>query len=106
VRHSILKRGAKVSVKRLLEMKNFSLETLKAPGLRENKQVELYKKWRQCADPQYWDEMSPAASTAVMQRVKSNNADKWKQTIEIENSSKSKKLQEQARKNTEMKKRN
>jgi hypothetical protein len=45
VRQPMLKWGAKVGVERLLEMNNFSLETLKAPGLREIKQVELYKKW-------------------------------------------------------------
>jgi hypothetical protein len=53
----MLKPGAKVGVERLLQMKNFCLETLKAPGLREMKQVNLYKQWWQYVDPQYWDEM-------------------------------------------------
>jgi hypothetical protein len=43
-------------------------------------------------------------SAAVMQHVKSDKADKRKQTIERANSSKSEKLQEQARKNAEMEK--
>jgi hypothetical protein len=101
----MLKRGDKVGVERLLEMKNFSLKTLKAPGLCEIKQVELYKKWRQYVDPQYWDEMCPKPSATVMQHIKSDKADKRKKTIERENSSKSEKLQEQARKNAEMEKR-
>jgi hypothetical protein len=102
LRKPMLKRGAKVGVERLLEMKNFSLETLKPPGLREIKQVELYKKWRQYVDPQYWDEMCPESSDAVIQHVKSDKVDRRKQTIERANSSKSEKLQEQARKNAEM----
>jgi hypothetical protein len=93
-RQPMLKRGDKVGVERLLEMKNFSLETLKAPGMREIKQVELYKKWRQYVDPQYWDETCPEPPAAVMQHVRSDKADKRKQTIERANSSKSEKLQE------------
>jgi hypothetical protein len=104
VRQPMLKRGAKVGVEHLLEMKNFSLETLKAPGLRDIKQVELYKKWRQYVDPQYWDEMCPEPSAAVMQHVKSDKADKPKQTIERANSSMSEQLQEQARKSAKMEK--
>jgi hypothetical protein len=57
VMQPMLKWGAKVGVECHLEMKNFSFATLKAPGLREIKQVELYKKWRQYVDPQYWDDM-------------------------------------------------
>jgi hypothetical protein len=97
----MLKQGVKVSVERLLELKKFSNETLKAPGLCKIKQVELYKKWWQNVDPQYWDEMCPKPSDAVMQQVKSDKVDKWKQTTERESSSKSEKLQEQARKNAE-----
>jgi hypothetical protein len=57
----MLKRGAKVSVEHLLEIKNFSLETLKAPVLCNINQVELYKKWWQYVYPQYWDEMCQVA---------------------------------------------
>jgi hypothetical protein len=48
--------------------------------------------------------MCPERSAAVMQNVKSDKADKRKQTIERANSSKSEKLQEQARKNVEIEK--
>jgi hypothetical protein len=85
-------------------MNNFSLETLKAPGICEIKQMELYKKWQKYLDTQYWDEMGPEPSAAVMQDFKSDKADKRKQTIERANSSKSENFQEQARKNIEMKK--
>jgi hypothetical protein len=82
VRQSMLTRGAKDIVERLLEMKDFSVETLKDPGLRYIKQVELYKKWRQYVDSQYWDDMCPEPSTDVMKHVKSKKADKRKQQIE------------------------
>ena len=65
VTQSMLKHGATFSAERLLEMKNFNLETLKAPGLREINQVELYKNWRQYVDHQYWDEMCPKPSAPV-----------------------------------------
>jgi hypothetical protein len=55
-------------------------------------------------DTQYWDDMCPEPSAAVMQHIKSDKVDKRKQTIERANSSKSEKLQEQARKNAEMEK--
>jgi hypothetical protein len=60
------KRGYKVGGERLLELKNFSLQTLKAPGLRDIKQVELYNKWWQYVDPQYVDEMCPEPSATVI----------------------------------------
>jgi hypothetical protein len=68
------------------------------------KQVELDKNWWQYVDPQYWDDMCPEPSATVIQYVKSDKADKRKQTIERANSSKSEKLQERARKNSETKK--
>jgi hypothetical protein len=70
---------------------------LKAPGLRKIKQVELYNKWQQYRDPQYWDKMCSEPSDDVMQQVKSNEGGDQKQIIESANSKKSEKLEEEAR---------
>jgi hypothetical protein len=72
----------------------YSLETLKPTGLRTIEQVELYKKWRQWVDPQYWKEMCPKPSDDVILQAKKDKSEKRKETIARTNASSSAKLKE------------
>jgi hypothetical protein len=101
VRQSMIKRGATLGQEQLDLLKSYPLETLKSPGLHAIKQVELYKKWRQYADPQYWEEICPEPSDEVMEQVKNDKSVKRMETTKRAKSSVSEKRQEQARKKPE-----
>jgi hypothetical protein len=70
VRQPMLKHGFKLGQERFVALKAAPLKTLKPPGLREIKQVEVFKKWRNYVDPRYWDKMCPEPSSAVIYQVK------------------------------------
>jgi hypothetical protein len=74
----MLKRGLALSDKRFEEIQKFVLQTLKPPGLRPIKQVELYKKSRTYVPRQYWDETFPKPSDEVLESVRKEKADKRK----------------------------
>jgi chromatin remodeling complex protein RSC6 len=74
----MLKRGVALSDKRFEEMQKIVLQTLKPPGLRPIKQVELYKKFCPYVPRQYWDETCPKPSDEVLESVRKERADKRK----------------------------
>ena len=52
---------------------------LKAPGLREIKQVELFKNYRNLIPEEYRDELCPKLSDEVLRRVKGDTNEKKKE---------------------------
>jgi hypothetical protein len=101
VRQSMIKRGKTLLQEQLNLLKSYPLETLKPPGLLMIKQVEIYKKWRQYVDPQYWEEMYPKPYDEVMEQVNNDKSIKKKKTTKQANVSVSEKQQEQMRKKSE-----
>jgi hypothetical protein len=101
VRQSMTKRGATLGQEQLDLLKSYPLETLKPPGLCAIKQVELYKKWRQYVEPQYWEEMCPKPSDEVMEQVKNQNSIKRMEITKRAKGSVPEKQQEQVRKKAE-----
>lgn len=72
----MLKRGAKLSDERRKEIQDYVLETLKPPGLRPIKQVELYKKFRPYVPRKYWAETCPKPTDEVIDSVRKERANK------------------------------
>jgi hypothetical protein len=72
----MLKRGAKLSDERRKEIQDYVFETLKPPGLRQIKQVELYKKFRPCVPRKYWAETCPKTTDEVIDLVRKERANK------------------------------
>jgi hypothetical protein len=68
--HAMLKHGGKMGQEQLTASNAAPLETLKPSDLREIKQVELIKKWRNYADPMYLEKMCPEPSYAMIDQVK------------------------------------
>jgi hypothetical protein len=60
-------------------MKQYQLQQLMEPGLKEIKQVELWTKWRKCIPHQFQYEMCPEPDAAVLQRIKNEKNEKLKQ---------------------------
>jgi hypothetical protein len=75
--HPMLKRVA-LRDKRFDEIQDFVLHTLKLPGLRPIKQVELDKKFHPYVPRQYWEETCPNPSYEVIKSVRKERADKQK----------------------------
>jgi hypothetical protein len=72
----MLKRGAKLSDERRKEIQDYVLETLKPPGLRPIKQVELYKNFRPYVPRKYWAETCPKPTDEVIDSVRKERANK------------------------------
>jgi hypothetical protein len=75
----MLKKGQELGAARRDAIDAYKLETLKAPGLRPIKQVELYKKFRPFVPRCYWDETFPRPSDKVLAMVKNEIAERRKQ---------------------------
>jgi hypothetical protein len=75
VEQAMLKIGqARGDKTRLAAMESFELQTLKAPGLRPIKQVELYKKFRPFVPREFWGDTCPRPSDEVLAQVKDESS--------------------------------
>jgi hypothetical protein len=102
VGQSMINWGATLGQERHDLLKSYPLETLKHPGIRAIKQIELYKKWWQFVDPQYWEEMvCPKPADELMEQVKNDKSVKRMETTKQAKASVSEKQQEQLRKKAE-----
>jgi hypothetical protein len=72
----MLKRGEKLSDERRKEIQDYVLETLKPPGLRPIKQVQLYKKSRPYVPRKYCAETCPKPTDKVIDSVCKERANK------------------------------
>jgi hypothetical protein len=72
----MLKRGAKFSDDHRKEIQDYVLETLKPPGLRPIKQVELYTNFRPYVPRKYWAETCPKPTDEVIDSVHKERANK------------------------------
>jgi hypothetical protein len=79
VMQTMLKKGQELGAARRDAIYAYKLDTLKAPGLRPIKQVELYKKFQTFVPRCYWDETCPRPSDKVLAMVKNETAERWKQ---------------------------
>jgi hypothetical protein len=77
VEQTVLKRGQVRGDKtRVAAMEAFELHTLKTPGLRPIKQVELYKKFRPFVPLEFWEDTCPRPSDEVLAQVKDESSKK------------------------------
>jgi hypothetical protein len=74
----MLKKGQVLGQARTDAIIAFMLETLKPPGLRPIKQVELFKKCRPFVPIQFWAETCPRPSDEIMLQIKDDSAEKRK----------------------------
>jgi hypothetical protein len=82
VEQAMLKRGqARGDTTRIAAMEAFELQTLKAPGLRPIKQVELYKKFRPFVPREFWEDTCPRPSDEVLAQVKDESSKKRKTKV-------------------------
>jgi hypothetical protein len=70
------KRCGKLGKEQLAALKAAPLDTLKPPGIREIKQLELSKKCRKYVDSTYWDMMCPEPLSSMMDQVKNDKLEK------------------------------
>ncbi len=68
-------------VDRIIMMQQYRLLHLKAPGMKEIKQVELRKKWHPFVPGPYKDKIFPKPSEDVLNRVKKQKSDKQKEAL-------------------------
>jgi hypothetical protein len=61
-------------------MKQYQLQQLKEPGLKEINQVELWTKWRKFIPLHFQSEICPEPEAAVLQRIKNEKLEKLKKT--------------------------
>jgi hypothetical protein len=78
VSQPMLKKGQVLGQARTDAINAFMLETLKPPGLRPIKQVELFKKFRPFVPRQFWAETCPRPSDEIMLQIKDESAEKRK----------------------------
>jgi hypothetical protein len=78
VSQPMLKKGQVLGQARTDAINAFMLETLKPPGLRLIKQVELLKKFRPFVPRQCWAETCPRPSDEIMLQIKDESAEKRK----------------------------
>jgi hypothetical protein len=77
VEQAMLKRGkVRGDKKRVVTMEAFEIQTLKSPGLRPIKQVELYKKFPPFVPHEFWEEYFPRPSDTVLAQVKDESSNK------------------------------
>jgi hypothetical protein len=82
VEQAMLKRGqVRFDKTRVAAMEAFELQTLKAPGLRPIKQVELYKKFRPFVPREFWEDTCPIPSDDVLAQVKDDSSNKRKTEV-------------------------
>jgi hypothetical protein len=79
--HPMLKRGHVLGPSRTAEIGAYTIETVKPPGLRPIKQVELWKKFPPFVLWQYWDELCPRPSDNVIAQVKDDTSQKRKHKV-------------------------
>ena len=60
-------------------MKNTPLAVIPAPGLKEIKQIELFKKWRPYVPRKYQDEICPVVSDEMIEREKKRKRERANQ---------------------------
>jgi hypothetical protein len=60
-------------------IKEYQLQQLKEPGLKEIKQVKLWTKWSNFIPHQFQSEICPEPEAAVLQRIKNERKEKLKQ---------------------------
>jgi hypothetical protein len=70
VMQPMLKKGQELGAAHRAAIDAYKLETLKTPGLRPIKQVDIYKKFRPFVPRCYWDETCPRPSDEVLVVVK------------------------------------
>jgi hypothetical protein len=76
VSQPMLKRGSKLSDERRKDIQDYVLETLKPPGLRPIKKVELYKKFWLYVPRKYWAKTCPQPTDEVIDSVRRERANK------------------------------
>jgi hypothetical protein len=76
---TMLKKGQELGAARRYAIDAYTLETLKAPGLRPIKQVELYKKFQPFVPRCNWDKTCPRPSDEVLAMVKIETSERRKQ---------------------------
>jgi hypothetical protein len=82
VEQAMLKIGqARGNKTRVAAIEAFELQTLKAPGLRPIKQVELYKKFRPFVPCEFWEDTCPRPSDEVLTQVKDESSKKRKTKV-------------------------
>jgi hypothetical protein len=79
VMQPMLNKGQELGAARRDAIDTYKLETLKAPGLRPIKQVELYRKFRPFVPRCYWDETCPRPRDEFLAMVKNETAERRKQ---------------------------
>jgi hypothetical protein len=67
--------------KRVVAMEAFELQTLKAPGLRPIKQVELYKKLSPFVPHEFLEDTCPRPSDDVLAQVKDESSTNQKTKV-------------------------
>jgi hypothetical protein len=81
----MIKRGNVLGPSHTAEIGAYMIETLKPPGLRPIKQVELWKKFRPFVPRQYWDELCPRPrdrpKDEVIAQVKDDTSQKRKHKV-------------------------
>jgi hypothetical protein len=77
---------------RVVGMEPFELHTLKAPGLRPIKQVELYKKFRPFVPREFWEDTCPRPSDEVLAKVKDESSKRWKTKLPVAKSAPKKRV--------------
>jgi hypothetical protein len=75
----MLTKGQDLGATRRAVIDAYKLETLKAPGIRPVKQVEIYKKLRNFVRRCYWEDTFPRQSNEVLAIFKNETAEKRKQ---------------------------
>jgi hypothetical protein len=82
VEQVMLKRGqVMVDNTRVVAMGAFELQTLKTPGLRPIKQVELYKKFHPVVPCDYWEDTCTIPSDEFLAKVKDESSKKRKTKV-------------------------
>jgi hypothetical protein len=62
-------------------MEEFELQTLKDPGFRPIKQVEIHKKFRPFVPREFWEDTCPRPSDEVLAQVKDELSKKLKKKV-------------------------
>jgi hypothetical protein len=61
---------------RLMELKNYVLKPVTAPGMKPTKQVELYTKWHKFVPAEFQDEICPRPTQEVLANVQESRKKK------------------------------
>ena len=77
-------------------IETYTMERLNVPGIRDIKQVELWKNWRQYVPDPYKDSICPKPTEDVLEKIKREKSKKQQEKTKVK---KSKKVQEHATEN-------